>query len=61
MINTILLALTGLISALTPIMLAVINRRQANDTAVKANRLEEMHSELVDKVKDSVFIMKTPP
>ncbi len=51
MINTILLALTGLITAITPIILAIMNSRQHAESVAKVARLEQMHTEVLSQIK----------
>jgi hypothetical protein len=50
MLNTLILGITALVTAMTPIMLAVINRRQSAETTTKVNRLEELHAQLVSTI-----------
>jgi hypothetical protein len=50
MLNTILLALTALVTAVTPVLLAIINARQKAEVTDKLARLEQMHSEVISKL-----------
>jgi len=45
-INTIILAVTTLVTAMTPIMLAVINRRQTRAAAIMADGVERVRTDL---------------
>lgn len=55
MLNTILLALSTLVTALTPIMLAVINKRQAMESEVKTIKQEQMHKELLNRLNVKTY------